>query len=162
MKPEIIKYSTAFFLSACLNHVTAESYDYPITEPHAATVVGTPRDFRFEILKRIPSKNHKLVVFPNRKIPELFWYDDGLRYSLAKQKDRSPLIFIIAGTGGSHNSARMKSMEGAFYMAGFHVVLLSSPTHQNFIISASTTSAGIADSRGNLWKKKRTRKEGIP
>ncbi|NQZ54002.1 MAG: alpha/beta hydrolase [Piscirickettsiaceae bacterium] len=135
-----MKYLIAFFLSVCLNHVTAGSYDYPISEPYAATVLGTPLNFRATISKKVLSNNHKLVVFPNRIIPELFWYDDGLRYSLAKQKDRAPLIFIIAGTGGSHNSARMKSMEGAFYMAGFHVVLLSSPTHQNFIISASATS----------------------
>ncbi len=114
-------------------------YGYPINEPYAATVVGTPPEYRAELPKRINKKDFKLTVFEDRIKPELFWYDDGLRYSLASQREKSPLIFIIAGTGASYNSAKMKALEGIFYQAGYHVVSLSSPTHQNFIISASET-----------------------
>jgi len=46
---------------------------------------------------------------------------------------------IIAGTGAGYDSAKMKMMQRAFFQAGFHVVALSSPTHPNFIVSASSS-----------------------
>ena len=121
-------------------HAESNTYTYPIAEPYAATVVGTPAEFRADLPKTINEKNLKLTVFKDRIKPSLFWHDDGLRYSLASQKNKAPLIFIIAGTGASYNSGKMKSLQGAFYKAGFHVVSLSSTTYANFIISASENS----------------------
>jgi len=55
------------------------------------------------------------------------------------QKKAAPLIFLIAGTGSSHNGGTNYQMARAFYQAGFHVVSLSSPTFSNFVIAASRT-----------------------
>jgi len=84
-------------------------------------------------------KELEMVVFPDREIPEAFWYEDTLTYSLAEQEEKAPLIFVIAGTGARYDSAKNTDMQKAFYQAGFHVILLSSPTHPSFIPSASST-----------------------
>ncbi len=47
------------------------------------------------------------------------------------------MIINIAGTGAAYDSTKMQAMQNAFYNAGFHVLSLSSPTHPNFIITAS-------------------------
>ena len=58
---------------------------------------------------------------------------------MVAQDHEAPLVFIIAGTGAAHNSAKAKLMAAAFYQAGFHSIALPSPTHPNFIVPASTT-----------------------
>ena len=115
-------------------------YDYPFVDPFAATVVGTPKGYRAALPKRIPVDEFEISVFDDRETPGVFWYNEKLKFSLARQRHRAPLIFIIAGTGAGHNSALMKVMQKAFYQAGFHVISLPSPTHSNFIVSASSTS----------------------
>ncbi len=62
-----------------------------------------------------------------------------MRYSLVSQEKPAPLIFVIAGTGAGYNSEKMQVLQRAFFQAGFHVLSLSSPTHPDFIVSASRT-----------------------
>ncbi len=114
-------------------------YDYPIKNPYIATVVGTPASLKAILPeeKDVRSKEYELTVFPDREVPDVFWYTDTLRFSLAYQKNKAPLIFNIAGTGSSYESGKMRMMQRAFYKAGFHVISLTSPTHPNFIINAS-------------------------
>ena len=102
---------------------------------------------------KIKLKQLKLRVFEDRKVPDVFWYQDRLRYSLAYQKERAPLIFVIAGTGASYSTAKMQLLQKAFYQAGFHVISLSSPTHPNFIVTASTRGVpgNIADDSRDLY-----------
>lgn len=113
------------------------AYDYPLRDTYAATIVGTPDEFKADLPKVKRVDELKLTVFPEREVPEIFWYDEALRYSLAYQKGEAPLIFVIAGTGASHRSPKMQLLQKAFYQAGYHVVSLSSPTHPNFIVAAS-------------------------
>ena len=115
------------------------TYDYPDLSPYAATVVGTPVALRADLPKKIPVKDLELKVFPDHQVPNILWYDEDLRYSLVTQKDPAPLIFVIAGTGAGYNSEKMQVLQRAFFQAGFHVLSLSSPTHPNFIVSASST-----------------------
>jgi hypothetical protein len=110
-------------------------YDYPFVDPFAATVVGTPKGYRASLPKDITVDEMEISVFEDREVPEVFWYNDRLKFSLARQTHRAPLIFNIAGTGAGHNSSLMKVMQKAFYKAGFHVISLPSPTHSNFIVS---------------------------
>lgn len=117
------------------------SYGFPIDDKFKATVVGTPEKFQ-KVFPEIRTKLDRLTVFPDRKVPDYLWYESELRYSYAFQKKAAPLIFLIAGTGGSYNGGKNKAMGEAFYAAGFHVVSLSSPTLPNFIVSASKT--GVA------------------
>ncbi|MCB1700395.1 MAG: alpha/beta hydrolase [Pseudomonadales bacterium] len=129
------------FLSASFAFATAtvENYGYPITDRFVATVVGTPEGYQADLPKSIPFKKRWLNVFPERHLPDLIWYGQELIYSEALQKRPAPLIFLIAGTGASHNGAKNVNMARAFYKAGFHVVSLSSPTFPNFVTSASST-----------------------
>ena len=116
-----------------------KAYDYPLTNPLAATVVGTPKAYEADLPLKIPVKVWELEVFPDRQIPDILWYDEKLRYSLVTQDGPAPLIYIIAGTGAGYNAQKMQVLQRAFFQAGFHVLSLSSPTHGNFIVSASST-----------------------
>lgn len=127
----------AFFATSAA--FAAESdYDFPFDDPLVATVLGTPKDLRAEIDYDIPRKDRKIVVFPERKIAARV-ARSTYRYAITAQDDAAPLVFVIAGTGGSHRGAKMKLLEAVLYDAGFHVVSLSSPTYSNFIITASST-----------------------
>jgi hypothetical protein len=112
-------------------------YDYPFVNPYEATVIGTPEIYKAEMPENPRVKQMELTVFKDRKIPEIFWYSPKLRYSLAFQQKKAPMIINIAGTGAAYDSTKMRFMQTAFYNAGFHVLSLSSPTHPNFIITAS-------------------------
>ena len=118
---------------------TVTNYEYPLTDRFVATVVGTPEGYEADLPKAIPFKKRRLTVFPDRQLPDLIWYGKDMIYSVALQKKDAPLIFLIAGTGASHNGAKNVNMARAFYKAGFHVVSISSPTFPNFVSSASST-----------------------
>ena len=112
-------------------------YDYPITDSFAATILGTPQNLRPDIRGEVPVKT--MVLETGQKKPEIFFYDRGLRYTVAFQKQKAPLVFLIAGTGGSSKSEKMVALLTNLYHAGFHVIALPSPTFSNFIINASIT-----------------------
>ncbi len=118
----------------------AVAYDYPIADPIEATILSTPPADMAVLPKKIRVKQYQSFdVFPDRKVPEVFWYNEKLRFSVAYHKEIAPVMFLIAGTGAGYDSAKMKMMQKAFFQAGFHVVCLSSPTHPNFIVSASNS-----------------------
>jgi len=118
---------------------SAEEYGSPIKDKYAATVVGTPIEYYAKLPEKIPFHTRRAVIFPDRKVPDVFFFDSQLLYSVALQNRAAPLIFLIAGTGASHNGGKNYQMARAFYQAGFHVVSISSPTYTNFVIAASRT-----------------------
>ncbi len=127
-------------LFAAVPIAQAESYDYPIDDPIAATILSTPPQARASLPQTIRVKQYQTIdIFPDRDVPEVFWYNKEMLYSVAYHKEKAPVIFMIAGTGAGYDSAKMKMMQKAFFEAGFHVVALSSPTHPNFIVSASSS-----------------------
>ena len=78
-----------------------------------------------------------LDVIPDIKKPDIFFYDKGLRCTLAYQDKKAPLVFLISGTGAGDRSQKVVVMMKELYKAGYHVITLPSPTHPNFIVSAS-------------------------
>ncbi len=138
----MLKILTCIFLFIVLAGVCSNSlaYEYPITDPLEASIIGTPVEFKAEMPNKVNVKTKEIRVFKDRKIPDIFWYDENLKFSMAPQKGAAPLIFIIAGTGGDYNSPKVDMLLRVFYQAGFHVVTLSSPTHPSFIVSASSNS----------------------
>jgi len=122
-----------------LNGGSANAYEYPFSNPYVATVVNTPAEYAEPLPGKIPVKVGILKIFPQREIPGVLWNFADLRYSYLLQKKPAPLIFLVAGTGASFHSGKMVLMQKAFYQAGFHVVALSSPTHPNFIVAASSS-----------------------
>ena len=140
----------------------ASAYDYPFADPYVATVLGTPTEFAYDLPKEVPLKFDTVKMFPKRKVPGILWTLDELRYSYLRQKGPAPLIFLIAGTGASFQSAKMQVMQKAFYQVGYHVISLSSPTHPNFIVAASSSgvpghleedSSDLYQVMQSIWEK---------
>lgn len=133
-----------FLLSGCGGGFTPETlpktapvYDYPLNNPFAATVIGMPPEQKVD-LSHFPEPDEKtLTVFPDRTVPDGFWAEEGLHYEQLLQSGQAPIIYVIAGTGGDARAGKMRALAKIFYATGFHVVLLPSPTHPNFIINAS-------------------------
>jgi hypothetical protein len=138
VKRIVLKVVFVLLLSALAGGAAA--YDYPLKDPYLATIIGTPEEFQPQLPEKIDYELLSLKVFPGRTPPDVFWYQRDLRYSLTFQKGEAPLIFVIAGTGGAFYSSNMIFFQKLFYQAGFHVICLSSPTHMNFIVTASETS----------------------
>ncbi|HPK54352.1 MAG TPA: alpha/beta hydrolase [Smithellaceae bacterium] len=114
-------------------------YGYPISDNYISTIWGTPPALKITMPGRIRAQRLILDIFPDRPKPDIFFYDDGLQCTLAYQEKKAPLVFLIAGTGADDQSRKMAAMMNALYHAGYHVIALPSPTHPNFIVSASAS-----------------------
>ncbi len=132
----------------------AQGYGFPIADPFAATIVGTPAAYRADLPQQVALQNRELVVFPERKVPDVFWYTKRLRFGFLAQNKKAPLAFVIAGTGAGHDSQKVNILVRMFDKIGFHVITLPSPTFQNFIVTASTTSVPglITDDAVDLYR----------
>lgn len=115
----------------------AFAYGYDVENPLLATVIGARSQDKPALPGRIPSRSERMARVDDRPIPRAFWDQASIRYSVALQRDRAPLIFLIAGTGSRYSSAKMNFLEALFYGAGFHVVVMSSTTHPDFILTAA-------------------------
>ena len=89
----IVLLVTLIFLYPGSGSAQGVNYDYPFTNPFAATVIGTPNAYKAELPQKIPVELWELEVFPDREVPDLLWYDKKLRYSLVPQDAPAPLIF---------------------------------------------------------------------
>jgi len=127
-------------LSAQAEPPTAD-YQYPLSNPFAATIAGTPSALRPQLPDDadIKQRDYSLRLRPEREytLPSNFWPVKTFHYRLAKQPDTAPLIFIIAGTGAHYSSSSMEYLKKLFYGAGFHVAQISSPTAYDFMVGAS-------------------------
>lgn len=139
--------------SAVADRAGAQGYGFPIADALAATVVGTPPEYRAD-LPDISLRERELVVFPDRQIPELFWYTDRLRFGFLAQDEKAPLAFVIAGTGAGHDAQKARLLARMFDKIGFHVITLPSSTFENFIVTASATSVPglITDDAADLYR----------
>ncbi|WFS62055.1 alpha/beta fold hydrolase [Pseudodesulfovibrio thermohalotolerans] len=125
------------FLLLLPSFASAEEQPYPFDDPYRATVLGTPAKLRYQFAAPV-LPDVRAIRIEGRNVPEVFEYSRDMNFSTALQDHAAPLIFIIAGTGAEHNSGKMLFLTEVFYEAGYHVVALSSPTHMNFVVSAST------------------------
>lgn len=98
----------------------------------AYTVVRTPPSERVAVGPLERGRNvlvDRVRVFPGREVPPVLWYDAaGMSYGLAYRETRAPLVFLIAGTGGSFNTDTNRLLARVLHDAGFHVLGLPSPT----------------------------------
>lgn len=117
-----------------------QDYGYPIPGSYEATILGTPASLVPPLPVKMNTRMLVLDIIPERKKSSIFFYDKGLRCTLAYQEKKAPLIFLIAGSGASDQAFKLKIMMKAFYQAGYHVITLPSPSNANFILSASQSS----------------------
>lgn len=113
-------------------------YSYPLKNPYMATILGSSQMMTPNIKKNVPRENYKVKI-DDREIPEQFWYSEGFKFSLIKQKEKAPLIFLLAGTGASYNSLRNKLFQRILYTAGYNVISMPSVTNGNFLLNISKT-----------------------
>ena len=52
-------YSFIFLIGVCSNPL---AYDYPLTDPYEASIIGTPVEFKAKILDKVNVKTKKLKV----------------------------------------------------------------------------------------------------
>jgi hypothetical protein len=102
-------------------------YNYTIVDPLAATVAGTPPGQAAQVPEDINRDELSLTVFPDREIPEIFWYADQLQFSLVYQVEPAPLIFLVPGTGAGPNSVKSEYLQRALFQGGYHVISPASP-----------------------------------
>jgi hypothetical protein len=63
-----------------------QPYFYPLVNPYEATVMDLPEAYVARLPEEVPTKVYKLKVFPERKIPDVFWYQDGFSFSLVPRR----------------------------------------------------------------------------
>ena len=102
-----------------------------------------PAAYQAKVAAEVPTREFKLDVFSRaERLPMYSGSRTGSICSLAYQDHKAPLLFLIAGTGSRHNSSTMVKLQRTFHQAGFHVISISSPTHMNFVVNASTGMPG--------------------
>jgi len=107
-----------------------------------ATVYGTPPQDMAPLPNRVPLVEINLALPWARPLPDVFWFDRKLRVWFAAQDKPAPLAIVISGTGSDGNTAKLSTLRGILYGAGYHVLTMPSPTFPGFI--ASTSSTGVA------------------
>ncbi|GAC1668735.1 MAG: hypothetical protein NVS9B2_12220 [Steroidobacteraceae bacterium] len=107
-----------------------------------ATVFGPSAQNAAPLPGRIPLVEINIALPWARPVPEIFWFDRRLRVWFSAQDKPAPLVIVIAGTGRDGNNAKIATLRGALYGAGYHVLTMPSPTFPGFIVSASST--GVA------------------
>lgn len=140
MKQLILLLIISFMMQPLTTVAADDGYGYPIPGSYEATILGTPAQLMPQLPADIPTRQLVLEINPERKRPPIFFYDEGLRCTFAYQDKKAPLVFLIAGAGSGDRAAKLMTMMKAFYVAGFHVITMPSPSHANFIISASRSS----------------------
>jgi hypothetical protein len=114
-----------------------DKYYYPFKDPYVATVVGSSNMMTPGVSEEVPRREYSVKIPDSKRYQKHLWYYKDFEFSLVKQNQKAPLIFLIAGTGSPYNSIKMKNFERIFYDAGFHVVSISSPVSSNFMVTAS-------------------------
>ena len=135
-----------------------DGYGYPIPGSYEATILGTPASLMPVFTGEMRTRQLVLDVLPQRRKPPVFFYDRGLRCTFAYQKQKAPLVFLIAGAGANDRSGKLITMMKALYQAGFHVITLPSPSHANFIISASQSGVpgDLTEDSADLYRAMET------
>ena len=126
-----------FLLLSVPSRAADDNYGYPIPGSYEATILGTPANLMAEFPEKMRVRQLVLDVIPDRQKQPIFFYDKGLHCTFAYQEKKAPLVFLIAGAGASDRSPKLLTMMKALYQAGFHGITLPSPSHANFIVSAS-------------------------
>ncbi|MGF6907249.1 serine/threonine protein kinase [Fusobacterium sp. PH5-44] len=109
-----------------------------LKNPYAATIIGSTLAPPTDTSKKIPIKEYGIKLATTKNIPDNLWFHDKFKFSLVHQKGPAPLVFLLAGTGSSHNSSRMANFQRILYDAGYHVISIASPFNTNFMVTASS------------------------
>lgn len=110
---------------------------YPVDNPLAATVLGTPDKLKADLPDDANLSLRTLEPLVQRETPATLRYARPLQYLLAAQPEPAPLAFVIAGTGSSSLSSNCVLLSRALYAVGYSVACLPSPTSVTFMLGAA-------------------------
>ncbi|MES1938854.1 putative serine protein kinase PrkA [Salinisphaera sp. T5B8] len=110
---------------------------YPIDNGLAATVVGTPAEYKAELPENLNFEVRSLEPLVERPTPTTLRYARPLQYLRVIRDEPAPLAFVIAGTGASALSSKCVMLSSALYQAGYSVACLPSPTSVTFMLGAA-------------------------
>lgn len=110
---------------------------YPIDDGLAATVVGTPADYKADLPADLDFSVRTLDPLVERSTPPTLRYARPLQYLLVTQDHPAPLAFVIAGTGASALSSKCVLLSRALHEVGYSVACLPSPTSVPFMLGAA-------------------------
>lgn len=138
----ILSMSLLMILTACSSTEQVEVKPAPPTcdieySTYQATVTGYCQEVMAQLPASVPVIEKQIEIRDVDTIPEVFWYNKKMKYSLVKQEGEAPLVFVIAGTGASYESAKMVNLQKTLFQQGYHVISISSPTYSNFVINAT-------------------------
>jgi len=128
-----------FVLVLLMSYLLNGQYPEAFKNPYAATIIGSSQGIPEYISKKIPTREYGLKLPVGKNVPDNLWFHDKFKFSLVHQKGPAPLVFLLAGTGSSHNSGNMVNFQRFLYDAGYHVISISSPLNTNFIVAGSST-----------------------
>lgn len=113
------------------------SYNFPIKDSYVATAIGNSIIITEKAKQEIPLEIKEINLLKTRFIPEKLKYQEKYKFSLALQKRKAPLVFILSGTGAPATSIKTRYFQRIFYNAGYHVVGISSVMNSNSVVSLS-------------------------
>ena len=131
-------FSALAFLASAAH---ADDFSYPDINAFLSTIGGTPEPLQAVVPAEpnIQQEDLRVRVLPDRKLPPAFDFYTKMGFRVAWHDDPAPLVFLIAGSGSSYDSARLDYLKALFWQAGMHVIVMSSPTNYDFIAAASTS-----------------------
>lgn len=74
-------------------------YKYPFKNPYMATILGSSTLMTDGVSEAVPTKVYKVKLPNSKEPPENLWYNGKFEFSLVHQREKAPLIFLLAGTG---------------------------------------------------------------
>lgn len=113
----------------------ASPYNYPFPNPYQATITAAING------AFVPFENVSLQLKPSRLNVKLVGELSAMKLALFKQKNKSPLAFVIAGTGGGAYSGNALFIGSLLYKAGYTVVTLPNPISWQYVLGYSTSEA---------------------
>lgn len=137
---------------------------YPIDDPLAATVVGTPKAYRASMPTDLPRESRTLAPLVERPVPPPLAYAAPLEYGLIAQAEPAPLVFILSGTGAGAKSAKSDLIARALYVEGYHVITLPSPTSVGFMLGAARhpVPGRTSDDVANVYRFMQAVRDDLP
>lgn len=130
---KLVVLAVVLFSFSAFSHVL-EDYQFPISNVYLATlsnVVARPQNYKVKAVE--------LNFMPERSQIEFVKGRQKLDITFKLQKKPAPLVFVIAGLGGSSNTGSTLILSQLIYQLGYHAVTVPNPLSWGFSLGGSST-----------------------
>jgi len=129
--------SLSLHLQTSLAHaeiLAEKDYGYPFRDPYLATVTAAADH------ASAPFKISAIEIRPDRAHVPLLEGRHKISLGIFKQNHQAPLVFVIAGVGGTALSGSALMLAEGFYNAGFNAVTLPDPLSWQYTLGVSESA----------------------